>query len=76
MPLQEHDTVILTVDLPQHRLRAGDIATIVHIHDNGAGYEIELTTLAGQSIAIVTVTGNQIRAVEPSEVAAARRLIA
>lgn len=76
MPLHEHDTVILTTDLPKHHLRAGDIATIIHIHDNGAGYEIELTTLAGQTAAVVTVTANQLRPVQPSEIATARRFIA
>ena len=53
--INEHDIVVLTQDLPEERLTAGDVGTVVHIHDCGAGYEIEFMTLSGRTIAVATV---------------------
>lgn len=39
--IKEHDCVILTQDLADEGLVAGDIGTVVHIHQSGAGYEVE-----------------------------------
>ena len=46
--MKELDTVILTEDLPEHRLQAGDVGTIVLVHPEGAGYEVEFVTLAAR----------------------------
>jgi len=61
--IKEHDVVVLTQDLPEERLTAGDVGTVVHIHDGGAGYEIEFMALSGRTIAVATVTESQVRAV-------------
>ena len=53
--IKEHDVVILIQDLPEDRLKAGDVGTVVHIHQGGAGYEVEFMTLAGRTIAVATV---------------------
>jgi hypothetical protein len=37
----EHECVVLTQDLPDEGLQAGDIGTVVHIHQGGAGYGVE-----------------------------------
>jgi len=37
-------------------LEAGDIGTVVHIHNGGAGYEVEIMTLAGEMVAVLTPT--------------------
>jgi hypothetical protein len=34
--INEHDCVVLTQDLPDEGLKAGDIGTVVHIHEGGA----------------------------------------
>ena len=47
--IKEHDSVVLAIDLPKHGLRAGDIGTVVLIHREGAGYEVEFMTLAGET---------------------------
>jgi len=39
--INEHDTVVLTEDLPEEGLTAGDVGTVVHVHNNGVGYEVE-----------------------------------
>jgi hypothetical protein len=36
----DHDNVVLTEDLPEAGLEAGDIGTVVHVHTRGAGVGI------------------------------------
>lgn len=74
--IKEHDFVVLTEDLPGEGLEAGDIGTVVHIHENGAGYELEFMTLAGQTIAVVTVLASQARPAAKREIPHARELVA
>lgn len=72
--IKEHDTVVLTEDLPYEGLTAGDIGTIVHVHNNGEGYEVEFMTLAGQTIAVASLLAEQIRPVSGQDVAHVREL--
>jgi hypothetical protein len=74
--IKEHDVVVLTEDLPEESLKAGDIGTVVHIHENGEGYELEFMTLAGETIAIVTLLKSQVRAAAEREIPHARELVA
>ena len=74
--IKEHDAIILTEDLPGEGLQAGDIGTVVHIHQNGVGYEVEFMTLAGETIAVVTLMASQVRPVARRDIAHARELSA
>ena len=58
-PIKELDDVILACDLPEHGLSAGDNGTVVLVHHNAAGYEVEFTALDGDTIAVVTLMANQ-----------------
>ena len=69
--LKELDSAVLTVDLPEHGLSAGDVGTVVLVHGN-EGYEVEFVTLEGETLAIVSVRAEQLRSVEPREIAHAR----
>ncbi|MBE0481684.1 MAG: DUF4926 domain-containing protein [Dehalococcoidia bacterium] len=71
--IRELDTVVLTVDLPEHRLKKGDVGTVVLLHD-GAGYEVEFMTLAGERVTVVTLSRSQVRPVGSCEIAQARPL--
>jgi len=53
--IQELDSVVLTTDISAHDLTAGDIGTVVLVHEGGAGYEVEFATLDGETMAIVTL---------------------
>ena len=55
------DTVILTVDLPEHHLEKGDIGAVVHVYDNGEAYEVEFVTTNGKTVAVERLTENQLR---------------
>jgi nitrate reductase gamma subunit len=74
--INELDDVILTCDLAEHGLSAGDIGTAVLVHRRAAGYEVEFTTLDGDTIAVVTLMANQVRATQSGEIAHVRALAA
>ena len=51
-----------------------DGKTVVHVHPNDAGYEVEFMTLNGRTIAVVTVMARQIRAVTRRDIVHVREL--
>ena len=69
--IRELDSMILTVDLPEHGLRKGDVGTVVLLH-RGGGYEVEFITLAGETVAVVSLSKEQVRPVGRREIAQAR----
>ena len=71
--IKEHDLVVLTEDIPTEGLKAGDVGTVVMIHET-PGYEVEVTTLDGRTIAVVSVFPHQVRPVGKREVTQARTL--
>lgn len=70
--IAEHDQVVLTRDLPEHRLVAGDVGAVVAVHSGGDGFTLEFTTLAGETIAIVTVPRSDVREAAKREMAHVR----
>lgn len=71
--IKEHDLVVLTEDIPAEGLKAGDVGTVVLVHSR-PGFEVEVATLDGKTIAVVSVFPHQVRAVGKREVAQARAL--
>jgi Domain of unknown function (DUF4926) len=69
--MNELDMAILTTDLPEHSLKAGDLGTVVLVHRNG-GYEVEFMTLDGETVAVVSLSADQVRPVGCREIAHAR----
>jgi hypothetical protein len=74
MRIKEHDCVVLTADLPNEGLKAGDVGTVVHIHNGGAAYEVEFMTFAGNTIAVTTVDANALRPVGERDISHVREL--
>ncbi|MDX9973552.1 MAG: DUF4926 domain-containing protein [FCB group bacterium] len=72
--INEHDCVVLTQDLPDEGLKTGDIGTVVHIHPDANGYEVEFMTLAGETVAIVTLLPTQVRSIARRDLAHVREL--
>ena len=70
--INEHDCVVLSQDIPSEGLQAGDIGTVVYIHRGGAGFEVEFMTLAGDTLAVVTVLPTQLRPVARGDMAHVR----
>jgi hypothetical protein len=72
--MQEHEEVVLEVDLPEYGLTKGDIGTIVLVHGEHEGYEVEFMTLHGETIAVVTLLPSHVRPISSHEIAHARTL--
>ncbi len=73
--MREMDFVVLTRDLPDCGLHAGDVGTVVLAHQAGGGYEVEFMTLAGRTLAVVALHERDIRLVDDDEVPRARRVV-
>ena len=69
--LAELDSVVLAVDLPEHGLSEGDLGTVVLVHRN-RGYEVEFVTLDGETLAVVSLSADQVRPNGHHEIAHAR----
>jgi hypothetical protein len=72
--ITKHDCVVLAQDLSGQGLKSGDIGTVVHIHQGGAGYEVEFMTLAGETVAVVTLLPPQLRPIARRDLAHVREL--
>jgi hypothetical protein len=71
MARTELDTIVLTIDLIKHGLKSCDLGTVALIHKHG-GYEVEFMTLDGETIAVISLSPEQIRPVGRREIAHAR----
>lgn len=72
--IKELDPVILTKALPDRGLEAGDVGWVAMVHGNGAGFEVEFVTLAGETVSVETVPADAVRPVGPKEIARARKV--
>jgi hypothetical protein len=72
--MHELDRVVLAEDLPEYRLVAGDIGTIVMVYGDGEAFEVEFITLAGDTIAVVTLPPEAVRPADRHELSHARAL--
>jgi hypothetical protein len=72
--IEELDRVVLTTDLPDYGLKKGDIGTVVLVHQNSSGYEVEFVTLGGETVAVVSLFAAQLRPIGRREIAHARVL--
>lgn len=71
---EELDTIVLTKDIKEYDLRKGDIGTIVHLYDYGKAMEVEFIKADGKTIAVLTLTPSDVRAIAKNEVLHVRDL--
>jgi hypothetical protein len=64
---------VLTVDLPQHGLKAGDVGTVVLVH-GPQGYEVEFMTLDGETVTVTSLQASQVRPISTREIAHVRSI--
>lgn len=72
--INEHDRIVLTTDIQEHNLTAGDVGTVVHVYGDGQAFEVEFVALSGETVAVVTVDSTQARPVERGEITHARHV--
>lgn len=77
--MKEHERFVLTEDISEHGLHAGDLGTIVMVHTPSGdytgpeGYTAEFTYLTGGTRAIVDLRPGQVRSAQEGEVARATK---
>ncbi len=77
MKFDLYTDVVLTCDLPEHRLRRGDIVKLVDHHvapDGTEGYSIEVFNAVGDTITVTAVPASSLEALRQDEVLCARTL--
>lgn len=67
------DTVVLTRDVPEARLRRGDLGAIVDLYGPNA-YEVEFVAASGRTQALVTLMADDIRHVGDQDLVSVRHL--
>jgi hypothetical protein len=72
--IAELDSIVLQTDLDSHGLKAGDIGTVVLVHQGSTGYEVEFMTLNGETVTVVSLLAGQVRPIGADEIAHVRRL--
>jgi len=77
MNFEMYRDVILTVDLPEHGLCAGDVGTVVERHvapGREDGYSVEFFDMTGRTVAVVTLAGSRFRSPTAADRPSARTL--
>lgn len=54
-------------DVEDHGLERGDIGAVVHRYANGDAFEVEFVTGDGETIAVLTLSDDEIRSMEHRE---------
>ena len=80
MPFDMYSDVILTRDVSERGLRAGDVGTVVERHVVPAvtedGYSVEFFDMTGNTVAVVTLPASSLRVPTPADRPAVRALSA
>lgn len=79
MKFELYTDAVLTRDLPEHRLRRGDLVKLVDHHiapDGDEGYSIEVFNALGETIAVTAVPAGALERLREDEVLCARILAA
>ena len=76
MNIRLYDRVAIRRPVPEHGLRAGDVATLVDLveHPSGGegGYVLEVFNAVGESIAVVTLPESAVEPLRADEVLSVR----
>lgn len=81
MTFELYTDAVLTRDLPEKGLCAGDVVKIVDHHEHPVpggeeGYSIEVFNTVGDTIAVTTVPQSSLEPLQPNEVFSVRKLAA
>ncbi len=66
---EELETVVLKSNIEKYGLKQGDIGTVVHVYNNGGqAIEVEFIAATGKTIAVLTLTSDDIRTMARNEI--------
>ena len=69
---QEHDCVVLTTDIEEEGLKAGDGGTIVNMYPGGDAFMVEFISPDGYTADIVDVPVSQVRPMTSEDITHSR----
>ncbi len=72
--ISELDTIVLTHDIGKHGLKEGDIGAVVHCYGDGGAFEVEFVTAEGRTLAVLTLTLNDVRLMNNKEILHVREI--
>jgi hypothetical protein len=72
--IRELDTVVLTRDIPELSLVKGDVGAVVHSYADGEAFEVEFVAAEGKTVAVLTLSGSDIRPMGSGEILHGREL--
>ncbi|MBI2907294.1 MAG: DUF4926 domain-containing protein [Chloroflexi bacterium] len=67
------ECVVLAHDVPEHGLQAGDLGAVVEVYPQG-GLEVEFIRASGATQALLTLSEQDVRKIDPRDLMATRRL--
>ena len=79
MKFELYKDAVLTCDVPEHRLKCGDIVKLVDHHvarDGSKGHSIEVFNALGETIAVTAVPETALEPLRENEILCARVLAA
>jgi hypothetical protein len=62
------DSIVLAHDIKEHGLKEGDVGTVVHVYAGKKAYEVEFVTTKGNTVAVLSLTSSDIRAMNKEEI--------
>lgn len=65
---EELDTVVLKSNIKKYGLKKGDVGTVIHVYDDEKALEVEFIAAAGKTIAVVTLTPDDVRTMIRNEI--------
>lgn len=69
------ETIIVTVNIPDYQVLAGDIGTVVEIYPApNLAYEIEFVNPNGTTRALLTLAADQVRRLSAADVLTTRQI--
>ena len=71
---RELDLAALKQGLPAVGLEAGDVGTVVFVHDHGKAYEVEFVAADGRTLAVETLRADQLEPFAGPQILHVRRL--
>lgn len=77
MEFELYTDAALARDMPEHRLKRGDIVKLVDYHvapDGTEGYSVEVLNAVGGTLAVIAVPASALEALRQDKVLSARSL--
>ncbi len=72
--IHEHESVALTHDISEFGLKEGDVGAVVHCYPDSKAFEVEFMKTGGDTIAVLTLDGGDVRPLQHEEILHVRKV--